>query len=41
LKWQKESNTFQVNEYHKSKVEFVILDETSMVDTLLMANLLK
>ena len=41
LKWQKESNTFQVNEYHKSKVEFVILDEVSMVDTLLMANLLK
>ena len=41
LKWQKESNTFQVNEYHKSKVEFVILDEVSMIDTLLMANLLK
>ncbi|MBQ3297898.1 MAG: ATP-dependent RecD-like DNA helicase [Bacilli bacterium] len=41
LKWQKESNTFQVNEYNKSKVEFIILDETSMVDTYLMASLLK
>ena len=41
LKWQKESNTFQVNEYNKSKVEFVILDETSMVDTYLMASLLR
>lgn len=41
LKWQKESNTFQVNEYNKSKVEFVILDESSMVDTYLMASLLR
>ena len=41
LKWQKESNTFQVNEYHKSKAELVILDEASMVDTPLMASLLR
>ena len=41
LKWQKDTNTFQVNEYNKSKVEFVILDEASMVDTYLMASLLK
>ena len=41
LKWQKETNKFQVNEYNKSKVEFVILDEASMVDTYLMASLLK
>ena len=41
LKWQKETNRFQVNEYNKSKAEFVILDEASMVDTYLMANLLK
>ena len=41
LKWQKETNKFQVNEYNKSKVEFVIIDETSMVDTYLMASLLK
>ena len=26
LKWQKETNKFQVNEYNKSKVEFVIID---------------
>ena len=41
LKWNKESNTFMVNEYHKSKVELIILDEASMVDTYLMASLLK
>ena len=41
LKWQKEANKFQINEHNKSKVEFVILDESSMVDTYLMASLLK
>ena len=41
LKWSKESDTFQVNEYNKSKVEFVVIDEASMIDTYLMANLLK
>ena len=41
LKWQKEQNKFQVNEYNKSKVEFVIIDEASMIDTYLMASLLK
>ena len=41
LKWQKETNKFQVNEYNKSKVEFVIIDEASMIDTYLMACLLK
>lgn len=41
LKWQKETNKFQVNEYHKSKAEVIILDEASMVDTLLMASLLR
>lgn len=41
LKWQKETNKFQVNEYHKSKAEVVVLDESSMVDTLLMASLLR
>ena len=41
LKWQKEQNRFQVNEYNKSKVEFIILDESSMIDTYLMYNLLK
>ena len=41
LKWNKEQNKFQVNEYNKSKVEFVIVDEASMIDTYLMASLLK
>ena len=41
LKWQKEQNKFQINEYNKSKVEFVIIDEASMIDTYLMDNLLK
>ncbi len=41
LKWQKETNKFQVNEYNKSSAEIVIIDEASMIDTLLMANLLK
>lgn len=41
LKWNKETDQFQVNEFHKSKVEFVILDESSMVDTYLMAHLLR
>ncbi len=41
LKWQKETGKFQINEYNKSKVELVILDEASMIDTSLMAALLK
>lgn len=41
LKWNKDLNKFQVNEYNKSKVEFVIIDEASMIDTILFANLLK
>lgn len=41
LKWNKDTNKFQVNEYNKSKVEFVIIDEASMVDTYLMSSLLK
>lgn len=41
LKWQKDLNKFQINEYNKSKVEFIIIDEASMIDTYLMSNLLK
>ena len=41
LKWNKDTNKFQVNEYNKSKAEFVIIDESSMLDTLLLCNLLK
>jgi len=41
LKWNKESNKFGVNEYNKSDVEFVIIDEFSMVDVYLFDSLLK
>ena len=41
LKWNKEQNKFGVNEYHKSNVKMVIIDEFSMVDTFLFDNLLK
>ena len=41
LKWNKDTNKFQVNEYNKSKVEFVLIDEASMIDTYLFSNLLK
>lgn len=41
LKWSRDTNKFQVNEYNRNKVEFVIIDEASMIDTYLMASLLK
>ena len=41
LKWNRDTNKFQVNEYNKSKVEFVIIDESSMIDTYLMDALIK
>lgn len=41
LKWNKDTNKFQVNEYNKSKVEFVLIDEASMIDTHLFSNLLR
>ncbi len=41
LKWNKEGDHFQVNEYNKSDVEFVIIDEGSMVDVNLFASLLR
>ncbi|MBQ6546735.1 MAG: ATP-dependent RecD-like DNA helicase [Bacilli bacterium] len=40
LKWQKENNTFYINEENKSEAEIVIIDEASMVDESLMYNLL-
>ncbi len=41
LKWNKENNKFGINEYHKSEVDLVIIDEFSMVDTYLFDSLLK
>ncbi len=41
LQWDKDSNTFNVNEKNVSKCTYVIVDEVSMIDTLLMESLLK
>ena len=41
LKWNKETDTFMVNVNNKSDVDFVIIDEVSMIDTILLDNLLK
>lgn len=41
LRWNKETNEFFYNERNKVKAEFVIVDETSMIDTELFANLLR
>ena len=41
LRWDKESNSFQVDEYNPNKEEYIIVDEASMIDTILMASLLK
>lgn len=41
LKWDKEANIFQVNEYNPNKEEYIIVDEASMIDTILMESLLK
>lgn len=41
LKWNKDSNKFAMNEYHKSTAKIVIIDEASMIDVLLFDSLLK
>ena len=41
LKWDKESNSFEVDEYFPNKEEYIIVDEASMIDTILMSSLLK
>ena len=41
LKWNKDLDRFQLNERNKSDVRFVIIDESSMVDITLFANLIK
>jgi len=40
LKWNKDTDRFQINEYNKSDVKLVIIDEFSMVDTCLFESLL-
>ena len=41
LKWNKETNTFSINEFNKTNHELIIVDETSMIDTILFDSLLK
>ena len=41
LGWDKEANKFSVNEYSPNKEKYIIVDEVSMLDTVLMASLLK
>lgn len=41
LKWNKELDTFQINEFNKSNAKMVIIDESSMVDTYLLDSLIK
>ena len=41
LKWNKESNQFGINEYNKDKSKLIIIDEVSMIDIVLLDNLIK
>lgn len=41
LGWDKDANKFSVNEYSPNKEKYIIVDEVSMLDTILMASLLK
>ena len=40
LKWNKETNDFQINENNKSKSKVIIVDESSMMDIFLFSSLL-
>lgn len=41
LGWDKDTNTFSTNEYSPKAEKYIIVDEVSMIDTLLMEALLK
>lgn len=41
LKWDKEANIFQIDELNPNQEDYVIVDEASMIDTVLLASLLK
>lgn len=41
LKWNQEKNEFAVNEYNKNVHKLIIIDEVSMLDTLLLDSLFK
>ena len=41
LGWDKEKNNFSINEWNPNKEKYIIIDEVSMLDTILMSSLLK
>ena len=41
LKWNKETGTFQIDEYNKTYEDIIIVDESSMIDIFLFSSLLK
>ena len=41
LGWDKDTNTFEVDEYNPNPEKYIIVDEVSMIDTLLMEALLR
>lgn len=41
LKWNKDNNTFAINEFNKNYSKLIIIDEVSMLDILIFENLLK
>lgn len=41
LGWDKDANKFGINEYNPNPEKYVIVDEVSMLDTILMSSLLK
>ncbi len=41
LKWNKDTNSFAINENNKNFQKLIIVDEVSMIDSLLLASLLK
>ena len=41
LKWDMDNNSFSVNELNKAKEKYIIVDEASMVDTIIAESLLK
>lgn len=41
LKWNQDTNDFQMNEYNKTEHKLIIVDEVSMIDTYLFDSLLK
>ncbi len=41
LGWDKERNTFMVDEYSPNPEKYIIIDEVSMIDNILMSSLLK